>query len=196
MNSQLLLPAAALLTLVPAASAQDVTFRGKVEDVSGTTNQFVVDCTGTRLTSGLFNLNLFVGQQVEISGDWNGSTANPSVDVTAIAPVPESFEIGGGGKIGQVNNLTFGGQPGAAAFGFVSTQTGFTPINGGVIFLGTGNIVFQTAGTIGGAGVLQLPMPIPNNPALIGLDIFGQGALSDAAGNLTLTNPDCKQLDN
>ena len=95
----LALSLAALLTA--PADAQSVTFRGKVEDVSGTQNQFVVDCTTTSLTSTAFNLNLFVGQQVEITGDWNGSVGSPSVNVQAIAVVPEVFELGGGAKIGE-----------------------------------------------------------------------------------------------
>lgn len=180
----------------PAALAQTVTFDAKVEDVSGTQNQFFADCTNTQLTSGLFNLNQFVGQQVELTGQWNGSTANPSVDVTAIQVVPEVFEIGGGAKIGETSNLSFAAQPGAAVIGFVSLAPSFTPFGtSDVIFIDQNQIVLSRTGTVGGTGLVELPFGIPNSPALLGLDIYGQGAVV-AGGVVALTNPDCKTIDN
>ena len=184
----------ALLSATTAA-AQDVTFRGKVEDVSGTTNQFFLDCTDVDLTSAAFNLNLFVGAQVEIQGSWNGSVANPAVVVDAITTVPESFEIGGGGKIGELAHPTVTAAPGSLALTFASLSTSFVPFGAaGVGFLG-GNPFSTGSGTIGGAGVLQLNIPVPNDPNLIGVEIYGQAVVIDGGtGALTFTNPDCKEL--
>ena len=175
--------------------AQDVTFRGKVEDVSGTTNQFVLDCTNTKLTSVAVDLNLFIGQMVEITGPGNGSSATPEVLVNTIAVTPETFEIGGGAKIGETSTLGFTGAPGDLALGFISLGVSFQPLPGaGVIFLDQSKIVVNRSGIVGPTGILQLPLAIPNNPALIGLDIYGQGALI-GGGFLQLTNPDCKTID-
>jgi hypothetical protein len=184
----------ALLALAPQALAQDFTFRGKVEDVQGTQNQFFVDCTDVALSSGAVNLNLFVGQSVEISGFWNGSTTQPAIDATSVTAVTETFEIGGGAKIGQTSSLGFTGAPGTQALGFLSGNPGFTPFGDQLIFLDQGNLLLQTGGTIGGAGILEIPFQIPNNPALIGFEFFGQGALIQD-GSVLLTNPDCKTID-
>ena len=185
----------AILTITSLANAQDVTFKGKVEDVSGTAGQFVVDCTSVDLSSTAFNLNLFVGQQVEIQGTWNGSVANPAVVVNAIQSVPESFELGGGGKIGDVAQPTVTAAPGSLAFTFASLSTSFLPLgSAGVGFLG-GNPFKTGSGTVGGAGILELNVPIPNDPSLIGVTVYGQAIVVDpGTGAFEFTNPDCKEL--
>jgi len=187
--------ALALLALSTPALAQDVTFRGKVEDVSGTANQFFLDCTDVDLSSGAFNLNDFVGQQVEIEGSWNGSVANPAVVVNAIQAVIESFEIGGGGKIGELAHPSVTAAPGSLAFTFASLSTSFLPLGAsGVGFLG-GNVFGTGSGTIPGGGILELNIPVPNDPSLIGVDIFGQAIVADpGTGAFEFTNPDCKTL--
>ena len=187
---------AVLTVLASASQAQEVTFRGKVEDVQGTFNQFFLDCTDTQLTSAAFNLNPFVGQVVEISGQWNGSGANPSVDVTAIAPATETFEIGGGAKLGEVSTLGFTGAPGSNVLGFVSLAPSFVPFDGNnTVLIDLNQTVVTRTGTIGGTGIVQLGFGIPNNPALGGLEIYGQGGILQG-GAWTLTNPDCKEIDN
>jgi hypothetical protein len=176
--------------------AQEVTLRGKVEDVQGTPNQFVIDCTNTALSSTLFDLNLFVGQSVELSGTWSGSPTAPAVQVTQIQAIPETYEIGGGAKLGELSVQGFTAAPGTAVLGLLSLQPGFLPLPGsGTVLIDLGQTVLQASGVIGGSGVLELPFLIPNNPNLLGLDFYGQGALI-AGGNVTLTNPDCKTVDN
>ncbi|MEX1023713.1 MAG: hypothetical protein WD226_01430 [Planctomycetota bacterium] len=185
----------ALLAVVH--DAQSVTFRGKVEDVSGTNNLFFVDCTSTQLTSLAFNLNSFVGQQVAITGDWNGSFAAPSVNVTSIAPALETYEIGGGADIGDFSNQSFVAAPGTFAVGLLSLGSSFAPFQGGngVIFLDPTRVVLTQTGVVGGSGILEIPFFIPNDPALIGIDLIGQGALLSAGAAPLLTNPDCKEID-
>jgi hypothetical protein len=106
---------ALLLACSGFASAQSVTMRGKIEDVTGT-GQFFLDCTDVDLSSVLLNLKLFVGQQVKIQGGWNGSVAAPAVVVEAIPVVPEMFEIGGGGKICELAHPTVTASPGSLAW--------------------------------------------------------------------------------
>lgn len=184
---------AALLVLTATSNAQEVSFVGKVEDVSGTTNQFFVDCTNAQLTSAI-NLNPFNGEVVSITGTWNGSVNNPSVNVETIALAAETFEIGGGAKIGDTSNLGFTGQPGDNVVGFLATGSTFLPTIDQVIMIDPTKIRVTLAGTIGGSGILEMQFPIPNNPSLIGFEIFGQGAFVADDGTVTLTNPDCKEI--
>lgn len=181
----------ALFTLSSLAAAQSVTVRGKVEDVSGAPGQFILDCTNVDLSSSNFDLNQFVGAQVELQGTWNGSTASPAVLVTALQSVGESFEIGGSGQIGTLAKPSVTGTPGSLAITFASLSSSFVPTAGfGTVLLG--GIPFHTgSGTIPAGGTRELSVLIPNDSALIGIDIFGQGAII-AAGTVQLTNPDCK----
>jgi hypothetical protein len=189
-----------LLSLVACPSialAQGVLLRGKVEDVSGTSGQFFVDCTNVDLTSSAFNLNLFVGSQTEITGTWNGSSTNPAVVVTGIQTVPETFQLGGGFKIGDEGKPHVVGAPGSLAVTMASLSTSFAPLGSwGSAFLG-GNPFNTGAGTIGGSGQIEFTVPIPNDPSLVGVMVFGQGAVvNTGAGTVMLTNPDCKEIDN
>ena len=184
---------AAALLFAATTNAQQVSFVGKVEDVSGTTNQFFVDCTNAQLTSGI-NLNPFNGEMVSITGMWNGSVGSPSVNVDTIELAAETFEIGGGAKIGDDSNLSFIGQPGDNVVGFLATGSSFIPTVDQVIMIDPTKIRLTLAGTIGGSGILEMQFFIPNNPALIGFEIFGQGAFVADDGTVTLTNPDCKEI--
>jgi hypothetical protein len=80
------------------SAAQSVTVRGKVEEVGA--NRFVIDCTHTTLVGTAFDLSLFVGQEVLLTGTWDGSTAVPSVDVQTIVNSIGAFEIPSNPRIG------------------------------------------------------------------------------------------------
>lgn len=196
MNTNGILPALGALLLLAAPSlAQQVTFQGKVEDVQGTTNQFVLDCTNTSLSSPTIDLNPFVGVTVEITGDWNGSAANPAVVVSSIQAVPETFEIGGGAKIGEFSQLGFVGNPGELALGVLSRAPAFVPYPraNGVILVDVNRKFLQRVRVVGATGIVQEPFFIPNDPALVGFEFFGQGAL--LGNGVRMTNPDCKTID-
>ena len=52
------------------------------------------------------------------------------------------------------------------------------------------------SGTIPGGGQLQITLNVPNNSALIGLEVFGQGIVAEqGGGDIYFTNPDCKTID-
>lgn len=184
-----------LLALSALAAAQHVTVRGKVEDVSGTAGEFTLDCANVSLSSTTVDLNLFVGLQVELQGGWNGSTTTPAVAVADMVEVPRSFEIGGGGKIGSAIKPTVTGTPGALAFTMGAVTTSFVPFGGfGTILLGT-NAFPTGSGTIPASGTLELSIQVPDDATLVGVDVFGQGAIVDTVGNSVLfTNPDCVTL--
>ena len=197
MRSVLFLPC--LLALLGAAGdsrGQAVSFRGKVEDVPGTANQFLVDGTNTHLTSPAIDLNLYLGQQVLIAGTWNGSASAPSVVVQTTAVVPKTFEVGGNGSIG--GQMVFGaiGTPGDSAVlaaGFLPT---FVPLPGlGVAFFDPSTMVVVGVGPINGLGQFEISVPIPNDPGLLGLNVLGQGAMSGPVTGILVTNPDWKQID-
>ena len=190
---------ASLLLLASVSTAQQVTFRGKVEDVQGTQNQFVLGCTNTELTSAVIDLNAFVAMSAEMTGQWNGSTTSPMVVVETLTLVGETFEIGGGAKIGQNSSLVFTGTPGDLAIGVLSIAPTFVPYRraNGVVLVNsaTSHRLLQRFGTIGGTGILQIPFSIPNDSSLVGFEFYGQGALA-AGGTIRMTNPDCKTIGN
>ena len=189
-----LLASFALALLAVDASAQQVTLRGKVEDVSGG-GGFFVDCTDTTLTSSTIDLNAFVGQQVELSGTWNGSSGAPSVDVAAMAAVAELFEVGGGGTIGDEMSFKVTSAPGDVAIMFVALDDGFLPAHkNGVLLLDFATMLHVATGTVGGDGTFEVKGTIPDDPALDGLVVHGQSLVAFTAGGAVLSNPDCVTL--
>ena len=189
-----LLASFALALLAVDASAQQVTLRGKVENVSGG-GGFFVDCTDTTLTSSTIDLNAFVGQQVELNGTWNGSSAAPSVDVAAISAVAKLFEVGGGGKLGDEVRLKVTSDPGDVAIMFVALDDGFLPAHrNGVLLLDFATMLHVATGTVGGGGTFEMKGTVPNDPALDGLVVHGQSLVVFTAGGAVLSNPDCVTL--
>lgn len=181
----------ALCALASTALAQDVHFRGKIEDVSGT-SQFVVDCTNVQLTSSSINLSGLVGQQVEIDGTWNGSFSSPSVEVTATTPVTDDFEIGGSTKIGEMAQVEVLSDPGDNVNVYGSLDPGFFPLPlTGAVLIDPSTAELIASGTVTVGGVLQLDSMIPNEPALVGLSYYGQAVVLELGGGVHMTTNDC-----
>lgn len=189
-----LLSVAAALALAATSSAQMVTFLGQVEDVQGTANQFFVDCTDISISSATVNLNALIGQQVELTGMWNGSVANPAVAVTAAPIVPESFGVGGSADLGGELNFDVSATPGQPAILFASANSAFIPFGNDVLQIDIANAIVVGSGIIPGNGNLQVSVPVPNQPSLVGRTVFGQGAWLDTLGAIRLTNSDCKEI--
>lgn len=187
------------LTLIASTSVvsaqQVVNFRGKVEDITGTGTQFGIECTDVELQSFTINLDLFVGSQTLISGTWNDNSTDPVVTVTSIQAVLESFQIGGGGKLGQDASFLVTG-PVARPFAiFSSLGTFFLPFRSeGVVMLHPSTLHLIGTGVIGVAGNAEIKVPVPNNPVLVGTEIHGQGAVGLGGGSFLITNPDCETL--
>jgi len=191
----------ALLLMSSPLLAQDVTFSGKVENGEGVCHDcpgfdFVLDYTHTSISSATIDLKPFVGLYVKGEGHWNGSVTTPALDVTSLTVVPQSFSIGGGGSIGKTLKFTTFASPGDLAFVMASTKDSFVPSPGvGILFLDPLHLSFLGSGFVGGGGEFTLKVDVPNDPALIGLSVFGQAGLF-TGGALTTTNSDLKVISN
>lgn len=178
-----------LLLASPLAS-QQLTIRGVVEPDEDAPGSFCLDCTDAVLTSSTVNLADFAEVAVELTGSWNGSATDPVLDVTAIAPLPASFAITGSDVIGESLAFRIAGPAGHLAATFYARDRGFTALPSGVLLLDLATMASLGAGVVSAEGVFQVTTNIPNNPALVGLDAYGQGFLF-SAGTLTFTNVDC-----
>ena len=177
-----------------AAAQQQVTLRGKVEDVSGTANQFVVDCSNTALTSSTINLNAFVGQQVLLEGTQVGTAQLPHVVVTAITPVAEIFEIPGNPEVGDTLRFGVTYTPGTRVLFYASLGSGLVRFGrAGSFMLDPASAVLGASGVISQPGQLETSMALPNELTLVGRTAFAQ-ALLRSGGQLLLSNPDCKTI--
>jgi len=195
MNLRFALAPLVLAAAAVSAQAQQVSFRGKVEDMPAQPGRFVVGCTDTELTSSVVKLNAFVGQQVELSGAWNGSSSAPVVDVATMAATNKLFEVGGGGKIGTDLSFKVTSQPGDFTVMFAALDAGFMPAHrAGVLLLSVSPLLTVASGFVAPDGTLEVKGSIPNDPALDGLVIYGQAFVSFTAGGADLSNPDCVTL--
>jgi hypothetical protein len=150
--------------------------------------------THTSLSSTTIDLTPFVGMYVTGEGHWNGSSTTPAIDVTSLTVVPQSFSIGGGGSIGKTLGFSAFGTPGDLAIVMTAFNDGFIPLDGvGVVFLDPLSLSVLGSGPIGGDGELKIKVDVPNDPALIGLPVFGQAGLVSPFG-ITTTNSDLKVL--
>lgn len=183
-----------------AVGAQTVNFRGKVEDGESVCYYcpgfgFVIDGTKTTLTSSTISLLPFVGQQVIGTGVWNGSTTSPNIFVLSMSLVAESFSIGGGASIGDSLQFTVAGSANDVCVAVGSLGSGFTNFGPlGICFLGFPTLLILGDGVADSSGEFSVDVEIPNLPALIGLNIFGQGAILPVNGAAYLSNLDMKTL--
>lgn len=109
--------------------------------------------------------------------------------------VPSLSAIGGTASLGSTS---FGvaltnGLGGANAFVLASLAQASFDLGFGTILIDTGQLVLNTVLPLSagdpGQGIGLLTVPVPSNPALVGLEVFFQGAVPDAgaAGNFALT---------
>jgi len=184
---------ASLCLLSSGLFAQQVTLRGKVEDIQGT-SRFRVDCTDTELTSSSFDLNAFLGQQVLIQGTRVLPASPPTVEVSSIVASAGVFEIPGNPQIGGTLRFELITTPGTRASIYAARAPGFRSFpTAGVVFLDPVSAQLAAVGVVSGAGTLSLAIPVPADPLLIGLTVHAQAALV-ASGTLRFTNPDCKTI--
>ncbi|MCB9832102.1 MAG: hypothetical protein H6807_06455 [Planctomycetes bacterium] len=194
-----ILNVAILLVMSSAAFAQSVHLRGKIEDAENVCYycpgyQFVIDCNYTKVTSSAYDLNLYIGTQVEIDGLWNGSTSAAAIDITNLSVVTETFAIGGNGSIGHNISFTAMTAPGDLAYTFYSFGTGFVPVGSNLYYLlDIPSSVLLGQGLTDGNGEFDVSGTLPNIPWLVGVTLYGQSAIVPANGSpIYMTNPDCK----
>jgi hypothetical protein len=185
-----------LFTLAPTLTAQAAVVRGELADGRATGcyycpgYQYVIKWVGTRIESSTVNLAAFLGQQVEFTGDWDGTIFH----VTAAQVVPTSFDLIGNGSIGNRYRCNAQGAPGEVALNAISLGTMFTiPLPTVAALLHPATTVVMGIGTVSTNGEFKSDVDIPDNPALIGLRINGQAFFaSTAAGPFRSSNLDSK----
>ncbi len=141
------------------------------------------------------NYRYVIGASLDFEDRSSGGMGIGVTLCTRMAPAPALFgsPTAGGAGAPQISTVGFA-LPGNSAFGFqvcnglpsgiallpvaTAASTGF-PVLGGQIFLDPATLgpVFLVLLDPAGCGVASLP--IPNNPALSGLELFSQGVLLD-----------------
>ena len=178
--------AAAPITIVGGTvpDTDPVGFEGRVQSTSG---GFSIDGSPIQLTSAPAVLGSLVGQYARIEGQWEpGSNEVAVTSAQAVEPglVGPQALVAGGTATFQVS-----ANAGDAALVFFSGQSTFAPYNGAadVVFLGA--LLQQSAKIVPASGVASFAFPVPQNPALSGVQIYGQAATSPFDGTYDLTNP-------
>lgn len=200
MNTQRLssLFSAALLGLASILPAQVVTMRGEVADGRATGcyycpgYQYVIKWIGTRLDASVVNLAPYLNQQVEVTGNWNGSLTTPIITVTAVRLVAESFSIAGSTRIGDKLRLNSISTTGDLAANVIAFSRSFVPMLPLVVSLDPATAFVLGSGATNGNGEFKSDLDIPNDPALVGLRVYGQGLVVPQVGLPFFTNPDSK----
>ncbi len=176
-------------------TAQNVSFRAKVENTSGN-NVHSIACTNTRLTSNTINLKAFHGLQVMIQGKVLRMGSSPLIQVNSIKGVARTFEIGGNAKIGREFSIHVAHIPGSFFATYLSGtgRSTLVPLGQlGVFFLR--DAFLALTGRVPAGGVFQLKIKIPNDSRLVGLKILGQAAIVPANSRAVfLSNPSCKTV--
>jgi hypothetical protein len=146
--------------------------------------------------STTISLGLFLSQNVVITGTWNHSLSNPIVDVATIQLAPQLFTIAGGSSIGSTLRFTASGTAGDLAVVAAALGAGFTPLgNTSVFLLAPSATVVLGIGALDGSGTFRSNLPLPNNPAFVGLHLFGQALIAPANGApFYTTEPDVKRV--
>ncbi len=188
------------LTLAAFAPAQTaVTLRATPTDGSAAGCYYcpgyehVIKLVGTRLVSTSVNILAYHDQDVVMTGTWNGTV----VDVTSIQPTVESFSLSGQGRIGRRLDFSTVGPIGALAVNCAALGSGFAvPAADLALQLQPASLVVMGAGTIGGGGEFKVRLDIPDEPALVGLRLFGQALVVPAQGGAYTTNVDSRDIAN
>jgi hypothetical protein len=197
-----LLAATTAFALIAAnADAQEVTFRGKVEDGEDLCYYcpgfgYIVNGSKTTLSSSTLNLELYVGSHVVGTGMWNGSATAPNIHVTSLVVTPETFTIGGGHELGDFIDFTAYSAPGdmAVVAGAVGASS-FVPLGAaGVAFLDFSSVRIMGIGEVDDNGEYSAEFFVPDLPAFQGLTVFGQGVVFPQVGEPFVTSPDFKTL--
>jgi hypothetical protein len=175
-------------------AAQTDTLRGKIEDVPGTTNQFVLDGTNMPLFSSALNLKLWVGQNAIMQVVNVGTATVPVIRIDSAVPTKQVMDMGNL-RIGQTSNQEVLAPAGSAAFIFLdfASNTGFLPFGGfGVWLLGTSPHLFA-GGITNALNSFQAPFAVPANRALIGMELTSQAFVGDH-GNWFFSNLDYETI--
>jgi hypothetical protein len=167
-------------TSVPAQSQpQTFTIYGKVtKQGSG----FALADLDIPLEGGS-NVGSFLGKVAQIRGTNTGTTAKPVIRVSSIQESSDEFQIGGDSRIGRELRLRLESERGNTYYIFLSLRRGFIPTDNlfpnlnlrGTFFLDVNSFVLFGPGRL--EGHWDEKVPVPNATALIGLEVWAQGAV-------------------
>jgi hypothetical protein len=189
------LPLLATACVAAGLTAQTVTLRGKIEDVSGPGNQFVIDGTNLTAVSSALNLNAWVGQQAILQVVDVGTPTAPVIRVDAAVATTKVMDMGNL-RLGESKTFEVNAPQGSAAFMFMDFQsnTGFTPAGSlGTWLLGPSPYLLA-GGITNSQNQFEVQFTTPNNPQLLGLRITSQALVGDH-GNWFFSNPDNKTVE-
>ncbi len=189
------LPLLSAACLAAGLTAQTVTLRGKIEDVSGTSNQFFIDGTNLPAISSVLNLDAWVGQQAILQVVDVGTPAAPVIRVDAAVATTKVMDMGNL-ELGESSTFEVFAPQGSAAFMFMDfrSNTGFTPAGSlGTWLLGPSPHLLA-AGITNGQNQFEVQFATPNNPQLVGLSVTSQALVGDH-GTWFFSNTDNKVVE-
>ena len=149
------------------------TVLGGAVDVTpdGTT---LVGYTGTLFADMAFKADMFAGQKYGFVG----------------APSSHVMNLSGSGnsRIGTTFTVTTENVPGANTLTVFGVDSSSFPVAGGEILVSLANATVVSVGTVGGA--TSLPLPIPDEPLIVGAKLFLQSISVDGtqSGGLAFSN--------
>jgi hypothetical protein len=186
---------AAVITLGAFVPAQTQLLRGKVEDVSNTTNQFFLDGTRIDLVSSTLNLNALVGQQLTMQVIDVSQGGRAILDVRSATPTTKMLDMGNL-RFGRAESWQVNGVPGSrtGVFLTLTNMTSYVPFGASGTWVLGGIAPLLASGTINAAGQYEFKLTTPNIPSLVGVEFTSQAAVIDPQNNFILTNPDSKEV--
>jgi hypothetical protein len=166
----------AVLLSTSIATAQQVLMFGELELENG---EYTLAIPGVVLLPGTLDLSNDVGEIVEIHGNLVPGTPD-TVQVTSAAQSDDKLELDGSSRIGESIELRIESETSPLYYLVASLAQDMTPLDGLPLLSGTLFIELPVVTISGGLLINNkylLVFPLPNNPALVGIDIWFQTAL-------------------
>lgn len=168
----------ALLVTLPALRSQEIRLFGELVQQGG---QLHLATPDVRLLPGNTGLASEVGHFVEVRGTLVGSATPPKVLATFAARADHTFELNGGLRLGHVSQLRIDSTTAYYYYVVASLAPGFLPLTGIPFASGTVFVALPTTVTHAGpiSSSWQGPFAVPSDSALLGLELWFQGAIFD-----------------
>jgi hypothetical protein len=186
-----------LLVATSGLTAQaTLTLRGELGDGKSTgcyycpNVPFTIKFSETPVRSTVLDLNLYLDMELALTGTWNPTTNPPGLDVTAVQVVPQVLSVSGTGRIGDGLRYSIAGTPGGVALTCIAAGHGFIQLfDTTAMLLDPTSLVLLDASVLDNKGDFRFDVPIPNDPALIGLLVFSQSLIVPVSGPMYSSNP-------
>ena len=157
------------------ATAQQVRMFGELEFEAG---EYTLATPGVVLLPGTLDLSNDIGEVVEVHGNLLPGSPD-TVQVTSVDQTDDRLKLGGSSRIGESVDLRVESETSPLYYLIASLAPEFAPLDS--IPLLSGTLFIELPVVVISAGLLQNSyehvMPIPNNSALVGTDIWFQTAL-------------------